>query len=369
MNGLKVQKKVRWLFLLLLVIGSFVFVTNNASLYEQTIVRVVKEEVIATDRVVDVHDNEDTIFTQHLEGVVQNGPYRDEPIELKNDYSASGAIDHRYREGTELFVTVRAQGDTLTGMITNVKRDHLLVAIGWIFIGVLLLVGKRQGFHSLVSFSLNALVLYFALDLYIAYERVSLLAVAFGMIFLFTFISLYFVSGWSPKTFAAVLSTLVGTLLSFLVMLVVMKVTNEQGLHYEEMQFLSRPYYVVFLAGVLIGSLGAVMDVSITMASSLFELHDQHPHLTDEQLRVSGKEIGQDIMGTITSILFFAYLSGSIPMLLIYMMNRVPLGYALPMNMSLELARALAGGIGVVLTIPISLFFTLLFIRRKKVVA
>ena len=116
------------------------------------------------------------------------------------------------------------------------------------------------------------------------------------------------------------------------------------------MQFLTRPYHTVFLAGLLIGSFGAVMDVAITMTSALFSM--QHTATLDE-IKQSGREIGKDIMGTITNILFFAYVSGSIPMLLLYFKNGLPFGYTLSMNLSLEIARALAGGIGVVSTIPI----------------
>ena len=83
-------------------------------------------------------------------------------------------------------------------------------------------------------------------------------------------------------------------------------------------------------------------------------------------LKTSGMEIGKDIMGTMTNILFFAYISGSIPMLILYLKNASPLGFTLSMNLSLEVARALAGGIGIVLTIPIGLYITIFFINRKK---
>ena len=83
-------------------------------------------------------------------------------------------------------------------------------------------------------------------------------------------------------------------------------------------------------------------------------------------LKTSGLEIGKDIMGTMTNILFFAYISGSIPMLILYLKNASPLMFTLSMNLSLELARALAGGIGIVLTIPIGLYTSLFFINRKR---
>ena len=61
---------------------------------------------------------------------------------------------------------------------------------------------------------------------------------------------------------------------------------------------------MIFMAGLFIGALGAVMDVSITMASSMFALFEQNQDLSDQALKTSGIDIGKDIMGTITSILF-----------------------------------------------------------------
>src|SRR5699024_6650990 len=138
--------------------------------------------------------------------------------------------------------------------------------------------------------------------------------------------------------------------------------TSENGLHYEGMQFLTRPYKLVFLAGLFIGSLGAVMDVAISISAALFELYHNNKDISVKALRTSGIGIGRDIMGTMTNILFFAYISGTIPSLILYLKNFSPLGFTLSINLSLELTRALAGGIGIVLTIPIGLYTTIFFI-------
>lgn len=108
------------------------------------------------------------------------------------------------------------------------------------------------------------------------------------------------------------------------------------------------------------------MDVAITMSSSIFGLYEKNNNIPIKALKASGMEIGKDIMGPMTNILFFAYISGSIPMLLLYLKNASPLGFTLSMNLSLELARALAGGIGIVLTIPIGLYTSIFFIKRKR---
>ena len=194
----------------------------------------------------------------------------------------------------------------------------------------------------------------------------SLLWICSISVILFTVISLLLVNGFNEKTYAAIVATLLGTFISLFITYLVMWLTSEKGLRYEEMQFLTRPYRMVFMAGLFIGSLGAVMDVAITMSSSIFGLYEKNNNISVKALKASGLEIGKDIMGTMTNILFFAYISGSIPMLILYLNNASPLSFTLSMNLSLELARALAGGIGIVLTIPIGLYTSIFFINRKR---
>ncbi len=102
------------------------------------------------------------------------------------------------------------------------------------------------------------------------------------------------------------------------------------------------------------------------MASSLFGLYEKNHNISIKALKASGMEIGKDIMGAMTNILFFAYISGSIPMLILYFKNASPLGYTLSINLSLELTRALAGEIGIVLTIPIALYTSIFFINGMR---
>ena len=361
-----------YLLLALLCISSIVFVQHNHSLYDRPIAKVTAIDELERTNTTDVHGNEDVLVTQQLSAVLQNGQAQGQRIEMTNDYSIAGAYDQQYHVGNELFVAIDEKtmvARTLTGEVIDVKRDRYVVVIVWIFILTLLVIGQKRGLFALLSFTLNVLVLSFALDLYVHYFSSSLLLIASICILLFTSISLVLVSGFTPKTYAAIVATLLGTVVSLAIATLVTWATSGNGLHYEEMQFLSRPYRTVFLAGLFIGSLGAIMDVAITIASSLFTLYEQDSTMSDHDLLESGKDIGKDIMGTITSILFFAYLSGSLPMLILYVKNASPLNFAVPMNLSLEVARALTGGIGVVLTIPIAIHTVLFFIKRKRAVS
>ncbi|WLD93309.1 YibE/F family protein [Alkalihalobacillus sp. AL-G] len=363
------KKILLYIILALCFAGSVFFVNNNYSFYERPIAKIVETNLKDTTEIIDMNNNEDHLFTQHIKAELQNGEKKGQLIHLTNEYSSSGAYDQEYHAGNELFVSIdkKANADSdLTGTIKDVKRDKYVVIIAWIFIFTLLVIGKKQGFFSIISLVVNAALLSYALDIYMNTSNISLLWASGISVILFTVFSLVLTNGFNEKSYAAIAATLLGTFVSFAITYLVMSLTSENGLRYEEMQFLTRPPQLVFMAGLLIGSLGAVMDVAITMSSSIFGLYEKNNNISVDALRTSGMDIGKDIMGTMTNILFFAYISGSIPALILYLKNDSPLSFTLSINLSLELARALAGGIGIVLTIPIGLYTAIFFVNRKR---
>ncbi|WP_078555684.1 YibE/F family protein [Bacillus alkalicellulosilyticus] len=363
---LRQKSALVYIIIVLFCISSLIFVNHNYSFYNQPIAKVIETNLLDTTEVVDMFENEDRLFTQHIVAKVMNGDEKGQLIHLTNEYSLSGAYDHEFKVGHELFVWIE-EGDTnLTGAIQDVKRDKYVVFVAWIFIFTLLIVGKKQGLFSIISLLVNAVLLSFALDVYLKTSNISLVFICGIAVILFTAISLLLVNGFHEKTYAAVIATIVGTFTLLFITYLVMWLTSDSGLRYEEMQFLTRPHQMVFMAGVLVGTLGAVMDVAITMSSSIFGLYEKNHNISVKALKQSGMEIGKDIMGTMTNILFFVYISGSIPMLILYFNNASPLGFTLSMNLSLEMARALAGGIGIVLTIPIGLYISIYFVKQKR---
>ncbi|WP_438421418.1 YibE/F family protein [Bacillus siamensis] len=368
-NCMTYKIKLFYVITALCCISSLIFVNYNASFYERPIAKVTKTTLEHQSDVQDMHKNKDKIFNQTITAKLENGSQKGKLIHLSNQYSSSGANDQKYQPGDEVFVSIdkgKTSSKDISGSIIDKKRDKQLLLIAWIFIFTLLIVGKKQGFFSIISLMFNAVLLSYALDLYRKHPNIGLIFICGICILIFTVISLLLVSGFHAKTYAAIAATLAGTFVSLLITYLVMAATGEKGLRYEEMQYLTRPYHTVFMAGVFIGSLGAVMDVAITMTSSVFGLYEENKSISLQALKRSGMEIGKDIMGAMTNILFFAYISGSIPMMLLYLKNDSPIGFTLSMNISLEIARALAGGIGIVLTIPASLYASVFFIKRKK---
>lgn len=188
-----------------------------------------------------------------------------------------------------------------------------------------------------------------------------------GAIIFATSLTLLLVTGWHMRTLVTIISALIGTFLCVSITHIIIKLTGGNGIKYETMTFLTLPPKDVFLASVLIGTLGAVMDVAITIASGMYEILQRTPTISMRRWALAGRNIGQDIMGTMTNILLFSYLSGSLPMFLIYLKNTNTITYTISMNWSLEVARAITGGIGIVLTIPITIALMEIWFKLRGV--
>ncbi|SHO43094.1 YibE/F family protein [Anaerocolumna xylanovorans] len=357
------MKKSLYILLGICCLFLLVFVNNNYNFYKETIVKITAVKLIKEETATDYYGNKDILYTQLLTGKILNGTLKSKSIELRNQYSYSGAADNQYKKGDALFISLDDNTKaTLTGTIKGLKRDSYIVLMAVLFTVFIIAVGKKKGLFSLLSLTFNVILFSLVMDLYL--RGINLLLVCSIVVIVFTVFSLILVGGYNQKTFTAIISTLSGTFLTLIIAYIVMKLTNEKGVRYEEMQFLTHPPHEIFMAEILVGCLGAVMDVCITISSSIYELCEKKPDISRKALMDSGMEIGKDIMGTMTNVLFFAYVSGAIPMLLVYLKNGFQTGYSFNMNLSLELIRALTGSIGIVLAIPLSLY-TSVFMQHR----
>ncbi len=362
-----IRKRLRLVFLFIFIGTTIFFINNNEKLYTENIARITEEILVEETPITDRNDNQDILYKQNIKALIKNGPHQGQYIHLENEYSKSKAYDFKYKVGHDIFLHITDSDKELKGEIIQLKRDKYLLYLAWFFVLTLLLIGKKQGALALISLIFNTVVLYLALDIYTKDISVNLILIMSISVIIFTMSSLLIMNGFNSKTYAAIIASLLGTFSAVLIAYLVLVFTQDAGLRYESMDFLTRPYRTIFLAGVIVGSLGAVMDVAISIVASIFELHATNTHLSIKELKKSAFNIGKDIMATMTNILFFAYVSGALPMLILYLKNNSPLSFTLAMNLSLEIARAFAGGIGIVLTIPISIYITLFFLKGKLV--
>ena len=123
----------------------------------------------------------------------------------------------------------------------------------------------------------------------------------------------------------------------------------------------------LLFSGILIGALGAIMDVSISIASSIEEIHNANPTLHFSDLFFRGMNVGKDIMGTMSNTLILAYTGGSLPLIFMYMSYKTSIIKIFNLELiATEIIRALVGSIGLILAIPFTALYSSFLITIHK---
>ena len=123
----------------------------------------------------------------------------------------------------------------------------------------------------------------------------------------------------------------------------------------------------LLLVAVLISSLGAVMDVAMSISSACHELRTVNPDMTAGQLFRSGMNIGRDAMGTMANTLILAFAGASFNMLLLFQVYNYPMIQIINSDtMAIELIQSVAGSVGIILTVPLVSLFAALLMGRKR---
>ncbi|SFB95574.1 YibE/F family protein [Ruminococcus albus] len=358
------KRAVSFLILFIICIGAVIFTGNDYFLYDRTIAEVVSVSEDFTRSSPALINSTEYQYTQRLTVEIKNGEHKGELATVTNKYSSSLVTDEKFSKGDKLFVDVNSSGEELKAVCTGVKRDVYAVGVTMLFVLTIVMVGGKKGTLSLLSVTLNALIFAVAIEFY--YKGLNLFGLCLVATVLFTVSSLVIVSGINRKTAAAVVSALCGTAVTIAIAYIVLKLTKGRGVRFDQMQYLIKPYEEIFISELLVGGLGAIMDISITMSSSMSELIDRDSSITFSALRHSGREIGKDIMGTMTNVLLFTYVCGCIPLVILALRNNVTLTDVLNNYLDLEIVRAFVGGIGIVLSIPIAIFISTHMLKGKE---
>lgn len=233
-----------------------------------------------------------------------------------------------------------------------------------ILLVLMIVVGGQRGFQSFSTLFFNFIILFFMIIL-IGAKLDPIKITIFGSIII-SCITLFFINGFNIKTVSSLLSVAIVVLLT---MLMTMKMGNNariQGFGSEQSETISYlSLYVqldfakIVICQVLIGLLGAIIDVSISISSSMFEIYKNDSSVTKGSILKSGMNIGKDILGTMTNTLLFAYIGGF--MTLIIYFNELHYSLVDILNAKVfcsEVFQILCGGIGIILIIPITALIT-----------
>lgn len=369
MNLMKKWWSKHWKVLMLLfflALGSIILVSHNQSMYRRPIGKVIAVKVIHRQKQKDEFNNIDYQYKQRLTLRVMNGKHQGKPVYANNDYSQSGGMDQRYQIGQQAFLTqLSSSNGHLTANVSGLKRDTTLVALLWIVVILVTMLFGRSGGLAFTSVILNVVFFVIAVKINVQTQANYLLLIFAVVSVLMALASLTFVYGWSKQTLATLIASLLGVGLSMLIFVVVSKITGEKGIYYESMQYVTQNYRMLYLAEVMIGVLGAVMDETSDILATMFEVKRINHNPQWRTLYDAGRSVGQSVMGPLANILLMIFLFSTLTNAVLLLRNGNSWGYTFNMCMSLGVAQSLVSGIGIVITVPVISYLAAFILARR----
>lgn len=270
--------------------------------------------------------------------------------------------DIKVTPGDEVILYIEPDGDAIgSAYIADYARDKKMLYLALFFILLLAVIGGRQGIKSIVSLAITGCAIFLVLLplIFKGYHPISTTVLISAVV---TAITLIIIGGLSTKTMAAIIGTTGGVLVAGLLAFLVGTAAQLTGFSDEEMQMLlyipqqvGFDYKGILFAGMIIGALGAVMDVGMSIASAVEEIKRANPLLKSGELIKAGMNVGRDIMGTMANTLILAYTGGAIPLMLVFMAYDMPMLKMMNLDLiATEVVRALAGSVGLILAVPIT---------------
>lgn len=321
--------------------------------YEAEIVNVLKEN-LQDDKYIE----EIELGYQQVSVKILNGPYVENQYEITNNVSR--LYNTVVKKGDRVIVAMYFMDDKLNDVaISSFKRSTSLSIMVILFLLVILLVGGFKGLKSIVALLFTMICVIF-LMVPLMLRGVSPIISAIIIAIISTSITLVLVSGTNKKTLSAILGTLIGVLIAGILAYIFGETTNLSGINMSEVESIM---YIaettnlkikgIFFAGILVSALGAVMDVAMSISSSIFEISSIDKTMSIKALFKSGMNIGKDIIGTMANTLILAFAGGAINILILLYSSSMTANRLLNLDiLGTELIQGLSGTIGIILTVP-----------------
>lgn len=333
---------------------------DKAVLYETEGRFFAKAEVMD---VIEDNETEDGIFigNQIVSLKLTSGKWKGKTVEATS--SSAYLYGVHCTKGSKVIAIVSESQGEMTASVYSQNREMQIYLIIAIFVLTIILIGGKKGLASVIGLGFTILCILF-LFLPMIYKGISPIWSAVLVVILTTIATMYLVGGISRKTMTAILGTVSGVLISALFAILFCKMTNISGYNVSDIEDL---IYIrdqtgikvgeLLFSGILISALGAVMDVAMSISSTIEEIHCQNPELTIKALFQSGMHVGKDMMGTMSNTLILAFAGGSINMLVfIFAYNYEYLQVVNMYAIGIEIIQGIASSMGIILTVPIASF-------------
>ena len=331
-------------------------------------------EVISEINVEDLSGEDEFEYPRQIVKIrILTGKYKGQEFIIENALPDIEIYEIRVSKGDEVILEVQEEGDIPTFYIADFARDKYLMYLIIAFTILLIAVGGIKGVKSMVTLLITGVIIWKGM-LPLILKGYNPIWVSIVSSIVITVLTLVIVAGINMKSISAMIGTAGGVLVAGFLAYLIGTAAKLTGLSSHESNMLmyipqniSFDFRGLLFSGIIIGTLGAVMDVGMSIASSMHEMLEIHPEISPKELIKSGLNVGKDVMGTMTNTLILAYTGSSIPLLLIFMAYETSIVEVFNLDlMATEVVRSLAGSIGIIVAIPITAFTTGFILKRKN---
>ena len=334
---------------------------------------------------VDTSENVDQILTFRI----LSGQFRGETVNVDNIWIGRKFSDRTIKKNDVLFLEIplRQQNQTTINEVHMGAyfRTPFLLYLAWLLGTLIILVAGMKGVRAILTLFFTGLsVLYILVPLMV--RGFNPITVALGIAAFLTIVTFVTITGFSFKVISGVLGTLGGLAAVGILSLISQQAMVLTGLA-EEFGFLELGIALwrtesshgwnfagILSAGIILGAVGAMMDVGMSISSSVHEVKQVNPNITVRQAIRAGLNVGRDIMGTMADTLIFAYLGAHLITMLLPTIEFPEVGVLYPFlrlandeATSVAIIQAIVGTIGLVLTVPIAAAIAGILTKYRKV--
>ena len=305
---------------------------------------------------------------------VTTGEYAGKQLQVYNYVAPIYGVPLKVGSGVTLQISVYDNGD-LRATVFEYNREPIMILVVVLFLVVTVLVGGKTGAKSLIGLIVTlACLLWILLPLLM--KGAPTLLTVFLVCAYAAAVCFVLLGGVSRKTACALLGTILGMGIALLFGLLAQTLAKIDGLRNSEVEPLLQlrqdgvPLGLkgLLVGGIVISTLGAVMDVAMSISSALSEVHAVNPTLNRRQLFRSGMNIGRDMVGTMTNTLILAFFGSSFTLILyLYSLGLQPHQLFSSAYLAREVISGISSSIGVILSVPITAFISSILMENAKV--
>ena len=349
-------------------------INNPGSNSSDSSVKYVKAEVInVEENNLSTNSNIENIVTgdQRITIRIKSGEHKDEQCTIDNYVSAFRNVV--VKSGDKIIARVDTKGNgSYEFSVYNYNRAPILYGFIAVFLISLCAIGGKKGIKAMIGLLYTLISIFFIL-IPLIMRGYSPVLVTIFIVSITAVGSLIIIDGVNAKTLAAIIGTVSGVLISGLLTYIVGKLIHITGFNMEQAESLllvsgdgGLKIKGLLICGVLLSSLGAVMDVAMSISSSINEIHIVNKKLKWKALFISGMNIGKDAMGTMANTLILAFTGSSLNLMLLIYSFGIPYNQLMNTDLiAIEILQGISGSLGIILAVPVTAYAASKIVSRN----